>query len=148
MRRFDVAVCEHVWCTRYLQLQHISNTSKRARLFVDARLHVAAGDASSAGNASSADAVTSCRSTRAFDRQKFSSQSPVRRPLLRPLGHLRGLHAGCGGRKGPYYTAAHTTPHTTLHLNKNREALRQRKLSPRRPARRVRPHCRFRKRRR
>jgi hypothetical protein len=35
------------------------------------------------------------------------------------------------GRKGPYYTVAHTTPHTTLHLNKNREALRQRKsLTP------------------
>jgi hypothetical protein len=30
-------------------------------------------------------------------------------------------------RKGPYYTVAHTTPHTTLNLNKNREALRQRK---------------------
>jgi hypothetical protein len=31
-------------------------------------------------------------------------------------------------RKGPYYTAPHTTPHTTLRLNKNREVLRQRKV--------------------
>jgi hypothetical protein len=31
-------------------------------------------------------------------------------------------------RKGPYYTSSHTTPHTTLRLNQNREALRQRKL--------------------
>jgi hypothetical protein len=31
-------------------------------------------------------------------------------------------------RKVPYYTASHTTPHTTLHLNKNREDLRQRKF--------------------
>jgi hypothetical protein len=31
-------------------------------------------------------------------------------------------------RKVPYYSAPHTTLHTTLHLNKNREALRQRKL--------------------
>jgi hypothetical protein len=29
--------------------------------------------------------------------------------------------------KVPYYAASHTTPHTTLYLNKNREALRQRK---------------------
>jgi hypothetical protein len=29
--------------------------------------------------------------------------------------------------KVPYYTASHTNPHTTLHLNKNREDLRQRK---------------------
>jgi hypothetical protein len=33
-------------------------------------------------------------------------------------------------RKGPCYKVAHTTPHTTLRLNKNREALRQRKLLP------------------
>jgi hypothetical protein len=31
-------------------------------------------------------------------------------------------------RKVPYYTAPHTTPHTTFDLNKNRETLRQRKL--------------------
>jgi hypothetical protein len=31
------------------------------------------------------------------------------------------------GRKVPYYTAPHTNPHTTLNLNKNREALRQTK---------------------
>ena len=31
-------------------------------------------------------------------------------------------------RKGPYCTVAHTAPHTALHLNKNGEALRQRKL--------------------
>jgi hypothetical protein len=31
-------------------------------------------------------------------------------------------------RKVPYYTAAHTTPHINLNLNKNRETLRQRKL--------------------
>jgi hypothetical protein len=30
-------------------------------------------------------------------------------------------------RKVPYYTIVHTTPHTTLHVNKNRQALRQRK---------------------
>jgi hypothetical protein len=30
-------------------------------------------------------------------------------------------------RKVPYYTASHTNPHTTLHSNKNREDLRQRK---------------------
>jgi hypothetical protein len=39
-------------------------------------------------------------------------------------------------RKVPYYTAPHTTPHTNLHLNnKNREALRQRKLPPAIPKR-------------
>jgi hypothetical protein len=32
--------------------------------------------------------------------------------------------------KVPYSTAPHTTPHRTLRLNKNREALRQRKLRP------------------
>jgi hypothetical protein len=37
------------------------------------------------------------------------------------------------GRKVPYYTAPHTTPHTTRQLNKNREAFGQRKhLPPRR----------------
>jgi hypothetical protein len=30
--------------------------------------------------------------------------------------------------KVPYYTASHTNRHTTLHLNKNREDLRQRKF--------------------
>jgi hypothetical protein len=36
-----------------------------------------------------------------------------------------GLLAADG--KVPYYAASHTTPHTTLHLNKKREDLRQRK---------------------
>jgi hypothetical protein len=31
------------------------------------------------------------------------------------------------GKKRPCYTVAHTTPHTTLHSNRNRAALRQRK---------------------
>jgi hypothetical protein len=47
-------------------------------------------------------------------------------------GHDRGIEEQRrrAGRKGPYYTASHTTPHTTLHLNKNREVIRQRKLPP------------------
>jgi hypothetical protein len=32
--------------------------------------------------------------------------------------------------KVPYYIASHTNPHTTLHSNKNREDLRQRKFHP------------------
>jgi hypothetical protein len=38
------------------------------------------------------------------------------------------LLAEPGVRKVPYYTAPRTTPLTTLHVNKNRDALRQRKL--------------------
>ena len=58
-----------------------------------------------------------------------------------PLEHARRLRAEAGelrevgvgpahlgwGRKVPYYAAPHTTLHTALHLNKNRETLRQRK---------------------
>ena len=32
------------------------------------------------------------------------------------------------GKESTLLYVSHTTPHTTLHLNKNREALRQRKL--------------------
>ena len=39
--------------------------------------------------------------------------------------------AGQHLREVPYYTASHTTLHTTLRLNKNGGALRQRKLRPR-----------------
>jgi hypothetical protein len=38
-----------------------------------------------------------------------------------------GVRVSCGGEV-PYYTAPHTTPHTTLDLNKSRGAIRQRKL--------------------
>jgi hypothetical protein len=41
-------------------------------------------------------------------------------------------------RKVPYYTASHTNPRITLHLNKNREALRQTNFY-----REVRPHERY-----
>jgi hypothetical protein len=51
-----------------------------------------------------------------------------RRPSRgRPAAWRRRV--ACGEKRGevPYYTASHTHPHTTLHLNNNRDVLRQRK---------------------
>ena len=71
--------------------------------------------------------------TRQCDRALAAT--PPRSPVLTARLCRRPDGWPCA-RKGPYYTVAHTTPHTTLCLNKNREVTRQRKLPrPSGPAR-------------
>ena len=53
--------------------------------------------------------------------------SPVLQQVYANCALAPSVRCTCRG-KVPYYTASHTTPRTTLHVNKNREDPRQRKL--------------------
>jgi hypothetical protein len=59
-----------------------------------------------------------------FSQARVRHDRFLREPARRPAGGVEGVPWG----KVPYYIASHTNPHTTLHLNKNREDLRQRKV--------------------
>jgi hypothetical protein len=56
-----------------------------------------------------------------------TSPGPGRSPPPRSRRGAAPMPRAPEEKKGPYYTVVHATPHTTLHINKNRETLRQRK---------------------